>query len=389
MEKSILFVDDEAQILRSLNRLFLDKDYQVFLAHNGNEALEILDTENIDLIISDIKMPNMNGYELLKKVKEKYPKVLRVAFSGYTDNNKIIQALENNLAKLYLFKPWNNNTLLSTIDKIFEFENILKSKNLLNLINNLDHLPTLPFLYQDLCSLIEKDADIDEISKKIEEDQAIASRILRVVNSAFTSTKTGSVKDAILYLGLSNVKHIVLSNSVFLSTQLNPFLTDLLWKHVNLTNRIVIFTYKKLLQKKIPKTYESAGLLHGIGKVVLLNNFHDEYIKIFKRIMIEPQLNIIDLEKESLGVSHQEIGAYLLDWWEIPYPIVESALFHHNPLDPRIINKELVSIIHIAGTYAWKLLDYAQFSSDPKEAIFSIFNTTKEYFEKTLLELEL
>ncbi|QZY54036.1 HDOD domain-containing protein [Crassaminicella profunda] len=389
MEKSILFVDDEEQILRSLNRLFLDKDYQVFLANNGKDALKILDTENIDLIISDIKMPTMNGYELLQKVKEQHPKVLRVAFSGYTDNNKIVQALENNLAKLYLFKPWSNDTLLSIIDKIFGFEDILRNKNLLNLIHNLDDLPTLPFLYQDLCTLIEKDAGIDEISKKIEEDQAISSRILRVVNSAFSSSKTGSVKDAIMYLGLSNVKHMVLSNSVFLSTQLNPFLTDLLWKHVNLTNRMVIFIYKKILQKKVPKTYESAGLLHDIGKVVLLNNFHEKYVKIFKRTILEPKLNIADLEKEVLGVNHQEIGAYLLDWWEIPHPIIESALFHHNPTDPRIINKELVSIVHIAGTYSWKFLDHTQFSNNQNEGAFNLLNIPKEDFEKALLELKL
>ncbi|MBF8983152.1 HDOD domain-containing protein [Lutibacter sp. B2] len=389
MEKGILFVDDEAQILRSLNRLFLDKNYRVFLANNGEDALKILDTENIDLIISDMKMPSMNGYELLNRVKAKYPKILRVAFSGYTDNNKIIEALENNLAKLYISKPWNNENLLSMINNIFEFKDILKSKNLLNLINTLDDLPTLPLLYQEICNLIEKDADMNEISKKIEEDQAISSRILRVVNSAFYTAKTGSVKDAIMYLGLSNLKHIVLSNSVFLSKKLNPFFIDLLWNHVTLTNRIVLFIYKQLLGKKIPKTYESAGLLHDIGKIILLNNFHEEYAKIFNRIMIEPEQKIVDLEKEFLGVNHEEIGAYLLDWWEIPHPIVESALFHHNPSDPRIIHKELVSIVHIAGIYSWKLLDYTQFSNCQNDEAFNILNIKKENFEKALLELEL
>ncbi|QXM06498.1 response regulator [Crassaminicella indica] len=389
MEKTILFVDDEEQILRSLKRLFLDKDYRILLAADGETALKILDTENVNLIVSDIKMPAMNGYELLKRVKEKYPKILRVAFSGYTDNNNIIEALENNLAKLYIFKPWNNETLLSIIDKIFKFEDILKSKKLFNLINNLDDLPTLPFLYQDICRLIEQDADMDKISKKIEEDQAISSRILRVVNSAFYTAKTGSVKDAIMYLGLSNVKHIVLSNSIFYAKKLNPFLIDLLWKHVNLTNRIVIFIYKKLLQKKIPKTYESAGLLHDIGKIILLNNFHEQYTKIFKHVLQEPEHKIVELEKEIIGVSHQEIGAYLLDWWEIPHPIVEATLFHHNPSDSRIINKELVAIIHIAGAYSWKLLDYTQFSNIQNEEVFSILNMSKEDFEKAFLQFQL
>jgi HD-like signal output (HDOD) protein len=368
--------------------LFLDTNHEIFLASNGEEALGILDSRHIDLIITDMKMPSMDGYKLLKIVKNKYPKVLRLALSGYTDNNKVMAALENNLAKLYVFKPWNNDNLLSIIDRIFKFEDTLKSKNLLNLINNLDDIPTLPSLYTKICSLIDMDAGMGEISKKIEEDQAISSRILRVTNSAFYGSKTGSVKDAIMYLGLSNLKNIVLSNSVFSSSKLNPFIRDLLWEHVNLTNQLVLYIYQKLLDKKIPKTYESAGLLHDIGKVVLLSNFNEKYETIFKEILDKGELKVMPLEKEVLGVSHEEIGAYLLDWWEIPHPIVESALFHHDPLNERIINKELVCAVHIAEYYSWKLLNYTQFSTGLMEESFNILNMKKENFEKALLEFE-
>lgn len=389
MEKSILFVDDEGQILRSLNRLFLDKNYNIFLANDGESALKIIDTEKIDLLITDIKMPYMNGYELLKKVKEKYPNILRVAFSGYTDNKKICKALENNLAKLYIFKPWNNENLLSTIEQIFEFENTLKSKHIFKLINSLDNIPTLPTLYQDLCELIENNADMDIITKKIEEDQAISSRILRIANSAFYNVKTGSVKDAIMYLGLSNLKSVVLSNSIFSTSHQNQHLTDILWRHSSFTNSIVLFIYKRLLNKKIPKTYESAGLLHDIGKVVLLNNFSEQYKKILSFIMKNKGSKIADLENEAFSVTHQEIGGYLLNWWEIPYPIVESALFHHTPLDKRVINTELVSIVHISGYYSWKFLGYKQFSNGLYDETFKALNTTKDDFEQLLLELNI
>ena len=114
--KKILFVDDEKQILRALRRLFMNRDYDVHFAQSGSEALEIMKTEDIDLLVSDIRMPVMDGLELLRQAKEKSPLTLRVALSGYTDNKRIYSALEDNLAKLYLFKPWDNKELLTQID---------------------------------------------------------------------------------------------------------------------------------------------------------------------------------------------------------------------------------------------------------------------------------
>jgi len=82
MTKSILFVDDEKQILRALKRLFIRSDYETYYAESGEMALQILEDHAIDLLITDIRMPIMDGYELLRKVKEKYPLTLRVALSG-------------------------------------------------------------------------------------------------------------------------------------------------------------------------------------------------------------------------------------------------------------------------------------------------------------------
>lgn len=103
MMKKLLFVDDERKILSSLNRLMIDVDYEILTAESGQEALEILEEEpDIDLIISDMRMPYMTGYELLSIVKQRYPKVIRVILSGYTDEKIIYKALQENVAKIYL-----------------------------------------------------------------------------------------------------------------------------------------------------------------------------------------------------------------------------------------------------------------------------------------------
>lgn len=388
MEKTILFVDDEKQILRAIKRLFMETDYIVFLADSGREALEILENEAVNMLITDIRMPKMNGYELLQVVKIKYPKVLRIAISGYTDNSQVYEALQKNLAKLYLFKPWDNDIFLKTVDNIFKFEDVLKNKQVLELINNLDNLPTIPKLYKDICDLIEKQESIDHITEKIEEDQAIVSKILQVSNSAFYGVRTGSVKSAILYLGLSNIKNIVLNNSVFDSGILNGFSRDLLWNHINITNKLVLIFFEKFFKKKLPETHQSAGLLHDIGIAVLLNNYKEKYFEIINMALEHEERNLLQLEKEILGITHQEIGGYLLNWWELPYPIVESALFHHNPQDNRLIYNKLVATVHIAECYSWRILGYDVYGNNLSKHALTTVGTTMTSCDNFFLEIE-
>ncbi|WP_430883738.1 HDOD domain-containing protein [Fusibacter sp. JL216-2] len=355
--KRILFVDDEKQILRALKRLFVSSDYEVHFAESGEKALQLIESNDFDLLVTDIRMPEMDGLELLRQVKSESPLTLRVALSGYTDNKKIYSALEDNLAKLYLFKPWDNKELTSLIDRLFELEDILKDKKLLNLINNLDELPTVPDLYAELCRMVEENADIEAIAKKLEEDQSIASKLLRVANSAFYGAKTGSISQAIMYIGLINVKNIVLSNGIFTSLGIDRDLQRMLWEHVNLTNRLMNAIYQKCLFKKVPNMFASAGLLRDIGRVIIYQYFMEEFKEALNIMKENPNKSIVEIENETIGVDHQKIGGYLLNWWEIPVPIIEAALFHHDPLNDAVMNKELVCVVHIANYYSWKMLD--------------------------------
>ena len=277
MTKRILFVDDERQILRALKRLFIDSDYETVFMDNGEDALAYLEDNPVELIISDIRMPSMNGFDLLKKVKEMHPLTLRVALSGYTDSKKIYKALEENIAKMYMFKPWDNKELLNIIDQMLELEDLLKNRELLDLINNINDLPTVPQLYLDIKRLIQEEADVDAIAKKIEEDPPITSRILRVANSAFYGAKTGSISQSIMYIGLINVKNIVLSNGVFDAAKSHSSSVKILWEHATITNKITNLIYQEFMKKKIPNIFASAGLLHDIGKVIMFTHLGDTY----------------------------------------------------------------------------------------------------------------
>jgi HD-like signal output (HDOD) protein/ActR/RegA family two-component response regulator len=388
--KKILFVDDEVQILRSLNRLFMDTEYEVFTAGSGEEALELLANEKVDLVITDMRMPVMDGCQLLQKIKELQPTALRIILSGYSEKNTILEALQKNIAKLYILKPWDNNKMIKLVDQIFETESILRDGNLLGLINNADELPTLKSSYRQIMDLIDTDGDLVKIASAIERDHTVAAKILHIINSAFYEVKTGSVKHAIALLGLSTIRNILLATSIVDSFNMNGIYgtrLEMLWNHAFLCSKIVNIIYGKLLNKKLSESETSAGLLHNIGIVLLLKLFPEKYIEIFHRTEKE-KTNLFQIEQEYLNVTHQQIGGYLLKWWELPYPIVEVALYHHTPFATGIINQELIYAVNIAQHYASIILkNQVTDTFDP--TVFSALGITQNHFEKEISSLSI
>lgn len=386
MPNTIMFVDDEQQILRALNRLFMDTGYQTVLMASGEEALVFMEHTPVNLVVSDIRMPGINGFDFLRQVKDKYPTTMRVALSGYTDSRAIYKALEENVAKMYMFKPWDNRELQSTIDKMFQLEEIFTDKKIMDLINNLDDIPTIPSLYNKIRAMIQEDEDVEKIATLIEADQASSAKILRIANSAFYGAKTGSISQAIMYIGLANIKSILLSNAVFNVKGPMKDRVRELWHHAALTNKMTNHLFWKITGKKIPNVFASAGLLHNVGMVVLMCHF-PELCKDILASGFEGYEASPGIGKEVLGVTHEELGGYLLNWWELPLPIVESALYHRNPINERIINREIVSIVHIAACNAWKRMGETKAISQDYNACCEMIGTTAEAVEGYLEEI--
>ena len=117
----ILCVDDERNVLRALERIFLDDDYEILTASSGEEGLEMLNAAGeVQLVISDFRMPGMNGVEFLKEVFKTHPETIRIVLSGYADTAAVVAAI--NEGKIYKFipKPWNDDELKMTVAKALE-----------------------------------------------------------------------------------------------------------------------------------------------------------------------------------------------------------------------------------------------------------------------------
>lgn len=379
--KKILIVDDEVQILKALSRMFLDTDYEIFTAENGMEALKILEENEVDMLISDMRMPILDGNKLLSIVKEKYPKIIRIILSGYAEEKLMFRALLHNLAKLYVFKPWNNDALLKDIEKLFVDDVVLNSSELKKLIDDIDCRSTMPDNCKKMIQLTEEE-NMDALVKEIEHDPDISALLIQVGKSAVYGVMPDTVRQAANYIGLHNLKCFLHWACVLSTTKETDIIGEepaLLWKHAYLTNRIFLFLYETFLHKQPPEGAMFAGLMHNIGLIILTAELEKKG-KLKNRELTHENLKI---ELGDYRISHQEIGAHFLDLWDLPFPIYEAALYHHRPQDVSIVHNELVSIIYIAQYYAWLKLDATDIPPI-EEAAFASINITKEDFEKRL-----
>ncbi len=140
MEKrTVLFVDDEEKILTSLKRGFLDEPYETIFASSGKEVLEILQQSQVHVIVTDMRMPEMNGLELLSTVKEEYPHIIRMVLSGYADTDTLLAAINQGEIFRFISKPWKSNEEFKTIIRqAIEFYDLhSERKMLMNVIEQI------------------------------------------------------------------------------------------------------------------------------------------------------------------------------------------------------------------------------------------------------------
>lgn len=119
---TLLFVDDERNILSSLKRLFRPLNYRIFLANSGAEGLEIMNNEQVDLVISDMRMPEMDGAEFLEKVSTTWPDTVRLLLTGYADMSSTIAAINKGKITQYISKPWDDNDIKITVQQALKFK---------------------------------------------------------------------------------------------------------------------------------------------------------------------------------------------------------------------------------------------------------------------------
>src|SRR5690348_6552763 len=184
--KRILFVDDEPKILEGLQRMLRPQrnEWEMAFAPGGEAALAMLAAENFDVIVSDMRMPGVDGAALLETVRANYPGMLRVILSGYTELEASYRAVP--VAHQFLLKPCDPDALRIAIERATSLMQALNSRMLTGLVGSLQDLPSVPRAFAELRNaLADPETSLDRVVKIVEQDVAISAKVLQLVNSAF------------------------------------------------------------------------------------------------------------------------------------------------------------------------------------------------------------
>lgn len=191
---TVLFVDDEENILHSLKRLLRKEGYRIMTATSGIDGLEILREQDIHLVVTDQRMPGMNGTEFLAKVKENYPDVIRIVLSGYTEVDSITESINKGHIYKFMLKPWNDQNLKLEIKQALEQYDLMQ-------VNKTLHE-----------KVIEKNEELKKINENLE--MLVKERTLdfEIQNQALELSRAILEDLPMPILGISNEMIIVLIN---------------------------------------------------------------------------------------------------------------------------------------------------------------------------------
>lgn len=355
MKKHVLFVDDEPLLLQGLQRMLwsVRNEWEMYFVENAQSALDILQKHPIEVIVSDMRMPGMDGAELLLQVSKRFPHVIRIMLSGDLDQNRILRSVVP--THQFLLKPCAAATLKQTVDRSYKLRGLLKNDDIAKIVNGIVKLPSLPTLYTRLLLEIQSDnPSLETISAIIAQDLTMSARILQLVNSAFFNlpNRIKNPHQAVILLGLNNIQALVLYVNLFSGKdgfkEEKAFALKQIWDHslkvANLTRKIL---------KLEPHTAEQArdafciGLLHDLGQLILAQIPQYQSIALSAEKGFESKEQLAQ-EYEMLGTSHAEVGAYLLGIWGLPDHFVETVAFHHRPSQSGTGSNIMLTALHVA-----------------------------------------
>ncbi len=356
-KRRVLFVDDEPKILAALNRMLysMRREWDTVFASSGSEALEIMDREPFDVIVTDMRMPGMDGAALLNEVMRRHPKVIRVVLSGQADKEAIFRAIGP--IHIYLSKPCDAEVLKSTLARACMLSSLLADEDLRQLVSRMETLPSLPALYHEILRELQSpEVSAKSVGRIIAQDIGMTAKVLQLVNSAFFGLPqhVSNPVQAVVLLGLETIKILVLSTHIFSQfeeTRLKELPIHSLWRHSVAVGTLArqIARAENADQKMIDHA-AMAGLLHDVGKLVLAANLPGEYSQAFA-LAAQEGLELQEAERRVFGSSHAEVGAYLLGLWGLPDSIVMATAFHHRPALCPDKNSSPLAAVHVANVW--------------------------------------
>jgi len=331
---NILLVDDEKMILNGLKRILFGNKWKVYTAESGPEALELMSHQSIDLIISDMLMPGMDGAELLEKVSKLYPGVIRASLSGYSDPSITIKG--GFFAHQAFMKPCEPSVIKHEIQRIAQLLDLFPDRVIQDAIGTITSLPIPPKLFFRVKNLLNQpNSSMHDVAQIVNEDPSMCAKIIHISNNAiFRGEKeVRSITEAITRLGSQIVTNIIAMLEIY-SVSLNEpskGIEDIQQHSLKVANLA-----SKIVPKEMRDTTFLVGILHQIGEHVRMKVAPD-----LMKSYLSPHTKGQDkthIEKYLFQTRSEHLGGYLLQIWGFPIELIENVALHNDP--EKLIEKE-------------------------------------------------
>ena len=341
----ILFVDDELNVLQAMRRSLhsMRNEWTMDFVLGGAEALTALKAAGADVIVSDMRMPGMDGWQLLTEVKKLYPQTVRLILSGHAEATSIMRAV--GIAHQYIAKPCDSAAIKDAVLQTQNLRHLVSTDQLAALVGEVGTLPSAPKAFQEILACLQQPkASVADAARIVGRDVAMTANIMKMVNSAFFGARQPimTTARAVAYLGMDTLGALVLGHSVFKSghpTGIAGFSLERLLDHSLQTG---IAARSIALQEKFtPADAEKAflaGVLHDVGKIVFAT----------RKLAPSELAEAGEHGAVEMDAHHAEVGAYLLGLWGFPNTIVEAVAFHHRPSTVSDQGLSLAGLVHIA-----------------------------------------
>lgn len=348
----VAFVDDEPHVLRGLRRSMLEMEdhWDMAFYGSGEEVLTAMEHQPVDVVVSDMRMPGMDGAELLSRVRNLWPQTIRIILSGYAETESVLRTVGP--AHVYLAKPCNPDILRNAITRPIALRRFLTNPALQAVLGELLSLPSVPAIFMEIGDeLRSATASAASVAGIVAKDLAMTAEILKLTNSAFFSlnARISTPLQAVRTLGIETIQTLVLQVGIFrqMSGGATMPMLDVLNRHGLIQGRLAeAIAHDDGADAVTAKAAYCAGMLSCIGSLVLLDHAADRYLQALASV--GPSRSQPRAEIEAFGAAHNHVGAYLLGLWGFADTIVEAVAFADDPAWAPGPDNPVLMAVHVA-----------------------------------------